>query len=146
MRGGRAGGARYGRVWLVLLVLAVLQGGSLAAPAYACGCGAMIPSGGARVTVGQETSVVHWDGRSEQIVMRLTVHGDAREAAWIMPVPHRASVELGDPALFDELERITAPVYEERHHFWPRAGDWPLGRPDGAGAPAPGARPGAPVG
>ncbi|MDQ0796634.1 DUF2330 domain-containing protein [Streptomyces sp. B1I3] len=146
MRGWRPGGAWYGRTWSLLLVLAALQIGSLAAPAYACGCGAMIPAERSSVTVGRETSVVHWDGRTEQIVMRLTVGGDAREAAWVMPVPHRASVELGDPALFDELGEITAPVYETRHHFWPRDGDWPFGRTDGAGAPAPGARAGAPVG
>ncbi|MEV8408408.1 DUF2330 domain-containing protein [Streptomyces niveus] len=50
--------------------------------------------------VDRETSVVRWDGATEQIVMRFTVNGDAREAAWIMPVPGRADVELGDPALF----------------------------------------------
>ncbi|AEN09734.1 MULTISPECIES: DUF2330 domain-containing protein [unclassified Streptomyces] len=144
MRGRGPGGTRCGRVLSLLLILAALQLGSLVAPAYACGCGAMVPSERSRIAVGQETSVVHWDGRTEQIVMRLTVRGDAREAAWIMPVPHRASVELGDAALFDELAEITAPVRETRHHFWPRDGDWPFAERDGAGAPAPGAA--APVG
>ncbi|MFS0698046.1 DUF2330 domain-containing protein [Streptomyces nitrosporeus] len=141
---GRGGGPWYRRALSLLLVLAALQLGSLVSPAYACGCGAMVPSERNRITVGQETSVVHWDGRTEQIVMRLTVRGDAGEAAWIMPVPHRASVGLGDPALFEELAAITAPVTETRHYFWPREGDWPLPQPDGAGAPAPGAAP--PVG
>ncbi|MFD4029061.1 DUF2330 domain-containing protein [Streptomyces sp. NPDC058637] len=139
MRHGRTPGGTYRRVLSLLLVLAALQFGSLIAPAYACGCGAMVTADDARLSVGRETSVVHWDGRTEQIVMRLTVDGDAPEAAWIMPVPHRATVELGDPGLFDELAEITAPVYRDRHYFWPREGDWPLEGTDGAGAPAPGA-------
>lgn len=58
--------------------------------------------------------------------MRPTADGDADRAAWIMPVPHRATVTLADPALFDELHTLTAPVHRTRRHFWPRNGDWPL--------------------
>ncbi|GAA2930487.1 DUF2330 domain-containing protein [Streptomyces argenteolus] len=139
MRHGRGRSGTFRRVLSLLLVLAALQLGSLIGPAYACGCGAMVTAGETRLSVGRETSVVHWDGRTEQIVMRLTVDGDAPEAAWIMPVPHRASVELGDPGLFEELAEITAPEYRDRNYFWPREGDWPLDRTDGAGAPASGA-------
>ncbi|MFJ1673802.1 DUF2330 domain-containing protein [Streptomyces sp. NPDC088251] len=152
MRGaGRRRSARAeGRAWLVrALVLALtlvsLQLGSLISPAYACGCGAMVPSGATRVSVDRETSVVDWDGRTEQIVMRLTVRGDAPEAAWVMPVPHRASVELGDPSLFSELAALTAPVQATRHYFWPRSDDWPFAgsgsSADGVGAPSAGAPP-----
>ncbi|MFD7233039.1 DUF2330 domain-containing protein [Streptomyces sp. NPDC059881] len=136
---------RIHRFLLVACALFGLQLGSLIAPAYACGCGAMIPEGSSRVAVTRETSAVHWDGRTEQIVMRFTVGGNAPRAAWIMPVPSRASVELGDRALFDELERLTAPEHRTRHYFWPRPrnGDWPFDVMDGAlpgdaGAPAPG--------
>ncbi|MEV0171198.1 DUF2330 domain-containing protein [Streptomyces sp. NPDC050803] len=134
------------RVIAVLLALLALQLGSLLAPAYACGCGAMVPGAGQRVSVEREVSVVRWDGRREQIVMRLRVDGDAERAAWILPVPNRATVRLGDPALFDELDSVTAPVHRVRHHFWPQDGDWPLvtGR-DYAGRPR-GPRPGRPVG
>ncbi|MFF3391172.1 DUF2330 domain-containing protein [Streptomyces sp. NPDC002669] len=124
-------------------MLVSLQLGSLIAPAYACGCGAMLPRDESRVSVDRETSVVAWDGRTEQIVMRLTVRGDAPEAAWIMPVPHRASVELGDADLFSELSSLTAPRREVRHYFWPRSDDWPLAPTtgDGAGAPSAAAPP-----
>ncbi|MEV7279603.1 DUF2330 domain-containing protein [Streptomyces sp. NPDC093111] len=129
----------------MLVALLALQAGSLVAPAYACGCGAMIPGRGARIGVDRETSAVHWDERTrtERIVMRFTVRGDADQAAWVMPVPHRADVRLGDPALFDALERLTAPAYRDRDHFWPRSGDWPFssGDTDGvAGAAPPTAR------
>ncbi|MFD4140352.1 DUF2330 domain-containing protein [Streptomyces sp. NPDC058572] len=129
------------RVLLVVLALLALQIGSLISPAYACGCGAMVPGAQSRMTVDHETAVVDWDGRREQIVMRFTVDSDAPEAAWIMPVPGRAEVELAENALFDELAEITAPVHRERSYFWPRDGDWPLGSgyTDGAAAaPLPG--------
>ncbi len=147
-RTGRERGAGSGaRGWAaralsLALMLVSLQLGSLIAPAYACGCGAMVVHRDSEVAVDRETSAVGWDGTTEQIVMRLTVRGNAPDAAWIMPVPHRATVELGDAALFSELKAITAPVTEERHHFWPRDKDWPFGgsgNASGDGAPAPSA-------
>lgn len=118
-------GAR-GRLLVVVLALLGLQLASLVAPAYACGCGAMVPDGERSVSVNRERSVVRWDGREEQIVMSLTVSGDARTAAWIMPVPNRATVKLGDAAVFDRLDEETAPTYEKREYYWPRSHDWPF--------------------
>ncbi|MFJ4627355.1 DUF2330 domain-containing protein [Streptomyces sp. NPDC088847] len=141
---GSPRGRTRARVVAVVLALFALQLGSLVAPAWACGCGALVPGGAQQVAVGREVSVVRWDGRQEQIVMRLTVSGDARRAAWIMPVPHRATVTLGDPALFDALNAVTAPVHRVRHHFWPQDGDWPLvsGRTGGGAPPGAAAAPG----
>ncbi|CCK30406.1 hypothetical protein BN159_6027 [Streptomyces davaonensis JCM 4913] len=124
------------RVAAVALALLATQIGTLIAPAYACGCGAMIPDEGAQVAVDREESLVRWDGRQEQIVMRLTVEGDAERAAWIMPVPSRAIVRLGDPTLFDALHSVTAPVTRYRDHFWPQDEDWPLDGDEGDGAGA----------
>ncbi|MFF5972314.1 DUF2330 domain-containing protein [Streptomyces sp. NPDC012769] len=132
---------RTHRILALVVALLALQLGSLVAPAYACGCGAMVTDRMARIGVDRETSAVRWDARTgtERIVMRFTVHGDAERAAWIMPVPHRADVTLGDPKLFEELERLTAPERKVRHYLWPRGRDWPfsVGDVDGAGA-APG--------
>ncbi|MFD3472274.1 DUF2330 domain-containing protein [Streptomyces sp. NPDC058682] len=130
------------RIVALLFALLATQLGALVNPAYACGCGAMVPDGQSRIAVDRETSVVRWDGRTEQIVMRFTVGGDAHRAAWIMPVPGRATVELGDGKMFDELDRLTRPEHKTRGYFWPRDRDWPFssgGMRDGAGAPAPGA-------
>jgi Uncharacterized protein conserved in bacteria (DUF2330) len=124
------------RALLVVLALLVVQWGSLMAPAYACGCGALVHDPASRLNVDRETSAVRWDGRSEQIVMSLTVAGNASQAAWIMPVPHRATVTLGDNALFDALESVTAPVHRTRDHFWPHGGEWPFGSGSGDGASA----------
>ncbi|MET9903182.1 DUF2330 domain-containing protein [Streptomyces sp. NPDC006446] len=137
---GRIRAWTRGRLPAILLTLLMLQLGSLVAPAYACGCGAMVPEARRHVGVGRELSAVRWDGREEQIVMSLTVNGDAREAAWIMPVPHRATVELGSSALFDQLTGATAPEHRTRHHFWPHDGDWPFTHDtDTAAAPRAGA-------
>ncbi|NXY95713.1 DUF2330 domain-containing protein [Streptomyces sp. BR123] len=127
------------RIAALLLFLLATQLGSLISPAYACGCGAMVPEGRSRIGVSRETSVVRWDGRTEEIVMRFTVAGNARQAAWIMPVPTRASVELGDADLFRELTWLTRPERKARHYFFPRSGDWPFsaGAGDGAAAEAP---------
>ncbi|MFE4615070.1 DUF2330 domain-containing protein [Streptomyces sp. NPDC056747] len=126
-------------VTIVIALLALLLGSQLVAPAYACGCGAMIPDKAERIGVDREESAVHWDGGTETVVMRFRVHGNARRAAWIMPVPARADVSLGDPALFDALDRLTEPEQRDRFHFWPRGGDWPFSDTygDGAGAAAP---------
>jgi hypothetical protein len=102
----------------------------------------MIPDSQRHVTVDREMSVVRWDGHQEQIVMSLTVAGDAHEAAWIMPVPHRATVKLGSSTLFDQLDKATAPEHRTRHHFWPDNGDWPFAddTESGDAAPLPGAK------
>ncbi|GGU52128.1 hypothetical protein GCM10010211_15650 [Streptomyces albospinus] len=135
----RATGRR--RALCVVLVLLAVQLGWLARPAYACGCGAMVHGPNATMAVHHETSAVRWDGTTEQIMMSLTVDGNAPDAAWIMPVPHRATVRLGHPELLTELGRLTEPVTEHRSYFWPRSGDWPFEWSfGGATAPAPGAR------
>ncbi|MEV0411505.1 DUF2330 domain-containing protein [Streptomyces sp. NPDC050448] len=128
------------RVAALLLALLATQLGSLVSPAYACGCGAMIPEGYARIGVERETSVVRFDGRTEQIVMRFVVRGDAPRAAWIMPVPGRATVELGDGAVFQQLSWLTRPEFRTRSYFWPRDRDWPFSSGSGSvGDAAPGA-------
>ncbi|MFF3915689.1 DUF2330 domain-containing protein [Streptomyces sp. NPDC001852] len=125
------------RILTLVLALLGIQLSWLVAPAYACGCGAMVPDPATEIAVAQEQSVLRWDGREEQIVMRLTVNGDARHAAWIMPVPHRATVRLGDPALFDQLAEAIQPVHRTRYYFWPKNGDWPFDNGDAEDAAAP---------
>lgn len=92
----------------VILVMVIVLS-TLLMPASACGCGAYIPSeGSARVT--EERALIRWDGRTEDIVMGLSVGGESEEAAWILPVPARATVKLADPKLFEELENLTRPL------------------------------------
>jgi hypothetical protein len=96
-----AGGWRR-RAALAGVAAAALTLAGLVAPSTACGCGAYLPSDGDAAVAG-ETSLVRFDGRSEQIVMELHVEGTSSEAAWLLPVPTTAEVSLGDAEVFDAL-------------------------------------------
>jgi hypothetical protein len=105
----------------VCAVLAVFLGGlvsGVAAPAWACGCGAYIPDR-AGASVVDERAMLAWDGKTQDILMAFNVSGRSDKAAWIMPVPSAAKVSLGDTEMFDELRRLTAPRVEYRDSWWP---------------------------
>jgi hypothetical protein len=84
------------------------------------------------VSVAQETSIVRYDGAQEEIVMRLGVRSDARDAAWLMPTPSRARVALGRQDWFERLDRLTVPRVVRHRRWLPDFG----GRGNMAGAPA----------
>jgi hypothetical protein len=115
--------ARYVRGVLrsVCGVLVLFLGGllsSVAAPAWACGCGAYIPDR-AGASVVDERAMVAWDGKTQDILMSFNVSGSSDKAAWIMPVPSAAQVSLGDTEVFEELSRLTAARVEYRDSWWP---------------------------
>lgn len=118
-----------------LVAASVLAGATLLATpggtAGACACGGIVsPDLDAQVT--GEQSLVTLAGDVETIVMRLDVHSVADNAALVIPTPAPATATQADPAVFTELERLTAPRIERRG----------AGRPDldEAGA-APGSAP-----
>jgi hypothetical protein len=120
---------------LVVVMTVVLTGLVLVRPSWACGCGALVTSTASGVNVAQETSIVRYDGAQEEIVMRLSVQSEAHDAAWLMPTPTRARVTLGDRAWFDQLDRLTEPVYVRHRHWLPHHGDdaSPAGAAPGGG-------------
>jgi len=118
------------RISLSLALASFLFLLSMPYPAQACGCGMVLPKEGA-AGITQERAIIRWDGRVEDIVMALQVQGDAREAAWIMPLPTPAKVKLGDPKMFDVLQEFTKPREETDYALFPTVG---------LGAGAPGAR------
>ena len=94
----------------VCAVLVLFLGGlvsSVAAPAWACGCGAYIPDR-AGASVVDDRAMVAWDGKTQDILMSFNVSGSSDKVAWIMPVPSAAKVSLGYTAVFDDLGRLTA--------------------------------------
>jgi hypothetical protein len=123
----------------VCAVLALFLGGlvsGVAAPAWACGCGAYIPDR-AGASVVDERAMVAWDGKTQDILMAFNVSGSSDKAAWVMPVPSAAKVSLGDTEMFDELRRLTAARVEYRDSWWPTF-TWLLpgaGPSETAGAP-----------
>jgi hypothetical protein len=111
--------------WLVGVV-ALLATAAL--PAAACGCGAYLPREGT-AHVAQERALIRWENGTEDIVMALSVEGQSQEAAWILPVPTRATVQLADPRLFDTLEELTKPLVRVERVWWDLGGG-------GGGGPA----------
>jgi hypothetical protein len=108
-----------------------------AQPVEACGCGVYIPREGEGNVV-QERALIRWDGGTEDIVMALSVQGSSEEAAWILPVPSEATVQLGDAKLFETLQELTKPRVEQRYRIeWPFFSLGPGAAPDGVGAGAP---------
>ena len=108
-----------------------------ARPVEACGCGVYIPREGESNVV-QERALIRWDGETEDIVMALSVQGSSEEAAWILPVPSEATVQLGDAKLFDTLQELTKPRVEQRYRIeWPFFSLGAGAAPEGVGAGAP---------
>jgi hypothetical protein len=113
-----------------LLVTCTLLALALPAPVFACG--AYIPLEG-EASLDRERALVIWDGAIEQALIELAVTSDAAEAAWIIPTPAPAEVELGDAAVLDLLDDLTRPkIVVEHRPGWPAlmAG---AGAPEAAG-------------
>ncbi|MEE6170188.1 MULTISPECIES: DUF2330 domain-containing protein [unclassified Mycolicibacterium] len=104
-----------------LILLLVGLTANVAAPAWACGCGAYIPDTAGPAVV-NERALLAWNGHREDILMSLNVRGQSNTAAWIMPVPSAADVTLGEESVFDELAQLTAPRIEYRDSWWPSFG------------------------
>ncbi|PSK99073.1 hypothetical protein CLV63_104297 [Murinocardiopsis flavida] len=129
---GRAAGRVRRWAGAAAATVAVLASG-LAAPAHACGCGAMI----GETEVAGESAVVRFDGDRETILMRLDVVSEEPGAALVLPTPAPAEAELGDAAAFTSLAEVSAPVTEYYDDWWGGPWGFPLGAgsaPDGAGA------------
>ncbi|MEU4192225.1 DUF2330 domain-containing protein [Kribbella sp. NPDC026611] len=125
------------RLWRIVLALAVLGIG--VTPAWACACGGYLPDAQSRARAYGENAFVRQDAGTEQITLSMAINGESKKAAWIMPVPAAAKVELGDSELFYRLNQLTRPKTVIRHTYWPFR-NVGLGRSDSAGsAAAPGA-------
>lgn len=111
-----------------LVVAVCVLAGTTVAPAWACACGGYVPdaaSGDSRARVNGENALVRFDGSTEQIHLSMAVTGRSKSAAWIMPVPSAAKVELGRDGLFRQLEQQTRPRTERRTTHRP---SWKLPR------------------
>lgn len=100
----------------------VLAVGFIAAgvtPAWACACGGYLPDAQSRARAYGENALVQHDGGTEKITLSMAINGISKKAAWIMPVPAAAKVELGDDQLFYRLDRLTRPKIVYKKTYWP---------------------------
>jgi hypothetical protein len=103
-------------------VAGVLAVGFIAAgvtPAWACACGGYLPDAQSRARAYGENALVQHDGGTEKITLSMAINGISKKAAWIMPVPAAAKVELGDDQLFYRLDRLTRPKIVYKKTYWP---------------------------
>jgi hypothetical protein len=108
------------KLWRV--VAGVLAVGFIAAgvtPAWACACGGYLPDAQSRARAYGESALVQYAGGTEKITLSMAINGTSKKAAWIMPVPSAAKVELGDDELFYRLDQLTRPKTVYRKTYWP---------------------------
>ncbi|MFD7159117.1 DUF2330 domain-containing protein [Kribbella sp. NPDC059898] len=108
------------KLWRV--VAGVLAVGFVAAgvtPAWACACGGYLPDAQSQARAYGETALVQHTGSTEEITLSMAVRGASKKAAWIMPVPSAAKVELGDSDLFWRLDRMIQPKRVVKKTYWP---------------------------
>ncbi|MEU8223973.1 DUF2330 domain-containing protein [Kribbella sp. NPDC048915] len=130
------------KLWRV--IAGVLAAGFVAAgvtPAWACACGGYLPDAESSARAYGENALVQYSGGTEQITLSMSVQGQSQKAAWIMPVPAAAKVNLvEDTQLFERLGRAVAPQRVYKKTYWPfRDTGFGRGRGDSAGAVPPGA-------
>lgn len=103
---------------LIASVLVALALAGSTSPVAACGCGAVLSTdraAGDQPT--DEWSLVRFDGRTETILMRLSLGAPLDRAALVLPVPHGATVALGRDDAFERTSELTAPLIEERTRY-----------------------------
>lgn len=123
------------KFWRMVAAVALALVGMGVSPAWACACGGYLPDAGSRARAAGENALVRFDGSREEIVLSMAIEGQSKKAAWIMPVPAAAQVELGETGLFGRLESAIRPRVEVRTTYWPFDNVGFLGgRGDGAGA------------
>ncbi|MFP1153272.1 DUF2330 domain-containing protein [Mycobacterium sherrisii] len=102
---------------LVAVTMATLANVAVAAPRYACACGAVAPPVGSQATMNREVALAHWNGSSETVVMQLALAADTDNVALVVPTPAAATVTEADQATFTELDELTAPRVQQRRHW-----------------------------
>jgi hypothetical protein len=79
--------------------------------AQACACGGFV--GDQKVQVKQETAIVELTPGRETVTMQFAAETTATKAAWVMPVPAKADLTLGDAGAFTYLDELTKPEYRD---------------------------------
>jgi hypothetical protein len=106
------------RFWAVAVASVLLTLMAGAAPANACGCGAVVSAPGTVVEVTSESAIVSLKDGVETIVLSLGVDSPIANGGLIVPTPTPATITPGDPALFDALHSQTAPRERIVEDWW----------------------------
>jgi hypothetical protein len=106
--------AGWATATLALLALTVASPGSARADG-----GYVSPFGYPVWEPGQTAFLRHDAGSGiEELTILPRFFGEPTDFAWLVPVPSLPEVAEADPELFEQLSRLTAPIYRSRDSFW----------------------------
>ena len=89
-----------------------------AAPAFACGCGAIVGPDGSKATSTGEQAIISWDGSLETMEVSFDLTTGLTDAGLVIPTPTHAVVSSGDGRVFDLLEHTIAPKIIDQTDWW----------------------------
>jgi hypothetical protein len=88
------------------------------AAAFADGAVFAQVQGMAKVRMPDQSALITFDGKTEQLVIETDAEGEGTEFAWVVPVPSMPKVEAATPGLFPTLRMITRPRVVEYNTGW----------------------------
>jgi hypothetical protein len=106
------------RLWAGTLAGVLLALTAAAGPAAACGCGAVAPAVGTVAASTGESAILSLVGGVQTTQLSLDFDSAVPTAGLVVPTPSPATVAPGDSALFDAVERQTAPVARYVDDWW----------------------------
>lgn len=125
------------RLLLAMMLVATGLGLAPASTAVACACGGIATDPASNAKVDDEAAVIWSDGRTERIDMTLSMTGDAKSAAWLMPAPDGTKLSLGATGVMARLDAAAAPKVVTRKKYRLAVGfGESSGKPDGVPAGA----------
>jgi hypothetical protein len=97
----------------ILITVATLLSLQVITPmtAQACACGGFV--GDQKIQVRQETAIVELAPGKETVTMQFAAETTATKAAWVMPIPGRGDLTLGNAEAFTYLDEFTKPEYRD---------------------------------
>ncbi|MBT9555011.1 MAG: DUF2330 domain-containing protein [Myxococcales bacterium] len=81
------------------------------APAPALACGGFFCSGQVPIEQAGEQIVFGVEGTTVTAHIRVNYQGGAEDFSWVLPLPTEPTVAVGTDALFQSLQRLTAPTF-----------------------------------
>lgn len=97
------------RYWKILCALTFLILSVLLLDSPVRADGMLISPIDYQMSESSQKAVLWFDNKKETMVVSVDFNGNARDFAWIIPVPNRPTVERGSDLLFTSLEDLTTP-------------------------------------
>jgi len=78
------------------------------------GDGGIFPPPGYYIRENSQVAILKYDNGKEDLILDVKISGNARDFAWVIPVPGLPSIDSVDARLFYKLQDYTRPIYKQR--------------------------------